>query len=44
MLTKTDHISRAIDHELISKRYETMRNLDILKIADFYQNKKIYWL
>ena len=43
LFTKASSVSDAIVKERVSKRNVTLRNQEILKIAEFYYNKDIYW-
>lgn len=43
MFTKAGDVSDAIVKERISRKNATLRNQEILKVADLYCNKIIYW-
>lgn len=43
MFTKAGDVSNAIVKEQISRKNATLRNQEILKVADLYCNKIIYW-
>lgn len=43
IFNKADAISEAISNDLISKKNETLRNQETLRIAEMYCDKEIYW-